>query len=79
MTERETVLNVVGMTCGSCAKRVDRALRGVAGVDEVEVRMREKQAVVRHPEGAVSGEALITALREAGYDGTPVASSARPS
>ena len=52
MTESETVLNVVGMTCGSCAKRVDRALRAVPGVEEVEVRLRDKQAVVRHLEGA---------------------------
>jgi copper chaperone CopZ len=71
MTDRETVLSVMGMTCGSCAKHVDRALRAVPFVTEVDVRLREKRVVVRHPAGPVASGDLIAALRAAGYDGAP--------
>ena len=34
----ETInLSITGMTCGNCVKHVEKALKGVAGVTEVEV------------------------------------------
>ncbi len=70
MNERETVLNV-RMSCGSCAARIERALRAVDGVAEVQVHLGEKQAVVRHDASAPTA-ALLDALRQAGYDASPV-------
>ncbi len=70
--KRETVLAVEGMTCASCVRHVGEALREVEGVEDVEVRLRDGKALVRH--GAESSlEQMIEALREAGYDGAPVA------
>ncbi|MBN8611544.1 MAG: heavy-metal-associated domain-containing protein [Deltaproteobacteria bacterium] len=69
-TERETLLNVTGMTCASCARHVDQALRALEGVSAVEVRLREGQVRVTHDERPVP-EAMIAAVEEAGYAATP--------
>lgn len=65
--KNETLLDVVGMSCPSCASHIDRALRDREGVSKVEVRLREGKVLVEHdPDTAPSGS-LIEALREAGY------------
>jgi copper ion binding protein len=62
-------LSVSGMTCASCVRHVDRALRDLAGVSAVTVRLREGKVAVRHDPTEAPVETLIEALREAGYDG----------
>lgn len=66
----ETLLNVEGMTCQSCIRHVDEALRGVEGVCSVDVQLREGKVQVEHGE-ETSIPALIDALREAGYEASP--------
>lgn len=68
MSERsETLLKIEGMTCGHCVRHVDEALRALDGVAEVEVRLAEGEALVRHDARApVAG--LVEAVREAGYE-----------
>lgn len=63
----ETLLKVDGMTCRSCVNHVGEALREVAGVAEVDVRLRAGQVLVAHDPGT-SVDALIAALQAAGYD-----------
>lgn len=67
--ERETLLNVTGMTCASCARHVDQALRALDGVSTVEVRLREGQVRVTHDDQPAT-EAMIAAIEEAGYGAT---------
>ncbi len=65
--KRETVLKVEGMTCTSCVRHVGDALREIEGVEDVRVRLQDGQVCVVH--GAESSlDAMIDALREAGYD-----------
>jgi copper chaperone CopZ len=66
MEERETVMQVTRMTCGSCARRVETALRRVEGVSEVSVQVREGTARVRHAPDATL-QMLSDALAAAGY------------
>lgn len=66
-TTRETVLEVEGMSCGSCVRHVDHALRTVDGVTAVEVRLKERRVLVRHGEDAPLPQ-LVEALRDAGYE-----------
>jgi len=63
-----TVLDVEGMTCGSCVRHVDAALGRVPGVQSVEVDLRQRSARVRHDPNSTLVTALIDALRAEGYD-----------
>ena len=56
-------LNISGMSCGHCVKRVDNAVKALAGVTSAEVKVGE--AVV---EGDFSVDALKEAIDDAGYD-----------
>ncbi|SEI25022.1 heavy metal translocating P-type ATPase [Pseudomonas asplenii] len=58
-------LPIVGMTCASCAGRVERALRKVAGASAVSVNLATEQARVQAP--ADSLPALLQAVEQAGY------------
>lgn len=68
--EFETVLRVTGMTCRSCAGRVDGALRTLNGVSEVEVSLREGLVRIEHDPQRAPVDGLIAALRNAGYAGS---------
>lgn len=70
MESKTTVLTVEGMTCPSCVAHVNRALRDLDGVAAVDVRLREGTVTVKH-EPAAPVDALVEALREAGYASTP--------
>lgn len=71
--DRVTLLNVSGMTCGSCVRHVDRALRALAGVRDVEVRLREGRVQVKHDPSGAPAASMIGALRAAGYEGSVAA------
>jgi copper-transporting P-type ATPase V len=66
----ELRLDVVGMTCGSCAARVERTLNKQPGV-RASVNFATGQATVRLAGEAPGLEALRTAVRERGYDIVP--------
>ncbi len=57
-------LPVEGMTCASCAGRVERALRKVPGVSEAHVNLASERAEVA---GTAPPAALAEAIRAAGY------------
>jgi len=59
-------LNISNMTCGNCVKHVERALRALDGVQNVEVDLSTGKAFVRGDfiQGA---EVMVLALQEAGY------------
>lgn len=63
-----TELTVEGMTCASCASRVERKLNKLDGVAAT-VNFATERARVEHPE-QVGREDLVTAVEEAGYSAT---------
>ena len=63
----EIRLPIEGMTCASCVSRVERALARVPGVAKAEVNLATETATVAFSDGA-SPEALVAAVRDAGYD-----------
>ena len=75
-------LSITGMTCTSCAGRVERALAKVPGVAAVAVNLATEQALVT---GASASDALVAAVEKAGYgaaavaDDGPAAPAAGPS
>jgi Cu+-exporting ATPase len=58
-------LPIAGMTCASCAGRVERALGKVAGASAVSVNLATEQARVEAPSDSLP--ALIDAVTQAGY------------
>lgn len=65
-TKRETILIVEGMSCGSCVRHVDEALRAIEGVEAVEVDLKEGRVIVKHA-GEANLSAWLEALADAGY------------
>lgn len=59
-----TILAVSGMTCGSCARSVERALSRVPGVERASVDAGQGTAMVQ---GSASAADLIAAVEAAGY------------
>jgi copper chaperone CopZ len=62
----EITYNVPGMSCAHCEHAVSSELRGVPGVESVEVDLETKLVVVCG-EG-LDNEALRAAIEEAGYE-----------
>ena len=62
----ETELAIEGMTCATCASRVERALRAVPGVLEASVNLATERARVRTA-GPVDVGRLAAAVAAAGY------------
>ena len=58
-------LPIAGMTCASCAGRVEKALTKVPGVTAVSVNLATEQARVEAPADSLS--ALVEAVTHAGY------------
>ncbi|MBB4512861.1 heavy metal translocating P-type ATPase [Paraburkholderia fungorum] len=66
---RTTELDIGGMTCASCAMRVEKALAKVPGVTRASVNLATEKASV-DSDAAVDPETLAGAVRKAGYEAT---------
>lgn len=70
-TSSDTLLDVTGMHCGACVRRITDALRSLDGVNAVEVRLRAGTVRVRHDPARTGVAHLIAALDRAGYGSRP--------
>lgn len=60
-------LQVGGMTCASCVRRVEKSLLAIPGVEEAAVNLATEEATVKAgPE--VTADMLASAVRKAGYE-----------
>ncbi|KVU65835.1 copper-transporting ATPase [Burkholderia ubonensis] len=65
-------LEIEGMTCASCVARVEKALAGVPGVTRASVNLATEHATVDAAAGVTTAQ-LVDAVRQVGYQATPVA------
>ena len=63
-----TDLIVQGMTCASCVRRVERALRAVPGVQDATVNLATHQARVVYDPRGTTPDRLADAIVDAGYE-----------
>ncbi|MDP3454546.1 heavy metal translocating P-type ATPase [Methyloversatilis sp.] len=63
----DITLQVTGMTCASCAMRVEKSLKAVPGVRRARINLVTEQASVSAGT-AVTADTLAAAVRKAGYD-----------
>ena len=71
MATQESLLHLTGMTCPSCVRHVEHAVRALAGVADVQVNLRHGDVRVRHDPSVASVAALVDAIRDAGYEARP--------
>ncbi|MEJ2336190.1 MAG: cation transporter [Gemmatimonadales bacterium] len=64
---KQLTLAIEGMMCDGCAASVREALAEVAGVESVDVTLKEKRARVTVDKGTPEA-ALIAAVAAAGYE-----------
>jgi Cu+-exporting ATPase len=65
---KQITLPVQGMTCASCVAHVERALKNVDGVADVNVNLATEKASVELTPGGSEVSKLISAVRDSGYD-----------
>ncbi|GAB4261548.1 heavy metal translocating P-type ATPase [Thermincola ferriacetica] len=69
MTHKDqVVLPVRGMTCASCVAHVEKALKGLAGVEEAKVNLMTGKATVDYDSDKVGVSDLVKAIRDIGYE-----------
>ena len=66
MAIKQLTLPVEGMTCASCVAHVERGLRGVQGVAEVNVNLTTEKATVALGDEKVTLVELVQAVRSTG-------------
>ena len=62
--------DVTGMTCSACSAHVEKAVRKVAGVQDVTVNLLTNSMVVE-ADASLSPQAITAAVEKAGYGASP--------
>jgi Cu+-exporting ATPase len=69
-------LRLTGMSCASCAARIEKTLRGMAGVTEASVNFASEKARVSFLPGKTGVREMIRAVEAIGYGAEPVEEAA---
>lgn len=64
----KTVINVGGMSCAACVRRVEQALSKVDGVGDASVNLATERATVLYNPGLVNTSMLEEVIKDAGYE-----------
>ncbi len=64
----QMVINITGMSCNHCKMAVEKAIKALAGVKEVQVDLQGGKATVIYDSATIDGEALKAVVRDAGYE-----------
>ncbi|RMF63754.1 MAG: heavy metal translocating P-type ATPase [Calditrichaeota bacterium] len=64
----KVALPISGMHCAGCAANIERKLKATSGVVEANVNLTTEKAVIEYDPLQANPEALIRAVRDAGYD-----------
>jgi copper chaperone len=67
MAIQELVLKVAGMSCGHCKAAVEKAVGGVAGVQQAQVDLQAGAVRVVFDPGLATLEAITKAITDADY------------
>ena len=59
--------DVIGMTCSACSAHVDKAVRGLDGVDDVNVNLLQNSMTVEFNENKINENQIFEAVDKAGY------------
>ena len=68
MSYQESNFEVAGMSCGSCVRHIELALRELPGVERVEVELASGRVRVHHDPELTTVNRLIAGIVDAGYE-----------
>jgi P-type Cu+ transporter len=63
-----TTLSISGMTCASCAARIEKGLKKVEGVLNASVNLASEKAAIEFIPGKTGVNQLLTAVKKTGYE-----------
>ena len=63
--------DVTGMSCAACQVRVEKSVRKLDGVKDVNVNLLKNSMEVVFDEGMISEDGIVTAVEKAGYGAIP--------
>ena len=61
------ILEVQGMTCGNCVKKVTKIINGFDGTSEVEVDLQKREATFTCDTQNTNVESVVKAINDFGY------------
>src|SRR5262245_49441984 len=70
----QTTLSLEGMTCVSCAMRIEKGLNKLSGVTEASVNFAAEQAIVTYDAGQTGVEQMVQKIEILGYSATLLSS-----
>jgi P-type Cu+ transporter len=70
-TESHVTLDLEGMTCASCAMRIEKGLKKVPGVKDASVNLATEQAAVTYDPAQTNLEQMVQKVEAVGYKATP--------
>jgi len=73
--ESRTVLALEGMTCASCALRIEKGLKKVPGVKDASVNFATEQATITYDPEQVQIEQMVQKVEAIGYKAIPQVTS----
>src|SRR5579859_1220196 len=68
----QTVFELEGMTCASCAMRIEKGLKKVPGVLDAQVNLATEKATVRYNPVQTGLEQMVQKVEAVGYKATPL-------
>jgi Cu+-exporting ATPase len=77
-TNKTIDLPITGMTCASCVKNVERAIKKQPGVESVSVNLATEKAHIIYQPTLLPRAAIISAVEKAGYGVIDVAETVAP-
>src|SRR2546421_3969026 len=77
MAENRALLALEGMTCASCAMRIEKGLKKVPGVKEASVNVATEQAAVVYDPVQADVQHMVRSVEAVGYKAIPQVASAQ--
>src|SRR6266705_3805702 len=74
--ECRTVLDLEGMTCASCAMRIEKGLKKVPGVADAQVNLATERGTVTYDPGQASIDQMLQKVEAIGYKATQIEQAA---
>src|SRR5579863_6331209 len=69
-TNSEVVFDLEGMTCASCAMRIEKGLKKVPGVKDANVNLATERATVHYDPSLTGVEQMVQKVDSIGYTAT---------